>query len=190
MSLFLNFKTRDAIFDEKLKKIIHDTTADSLVEKELTQDEQLFFDFLKQYAQEANLNGHFEIERNSFRDYIINFENDTNGCHVGRVNLYLEPPRYAVKKEGNKRASKIFLTQELALEFINTKETPYIIECRQGEDRRHFDYLIAHSDIDDVTVKNIGPQTVNYYIELIPKWISYIKKLDKLTQKRLKNIRR
>ena len=102
------FKTRDGMLDEKSKKIVHDPSNYHLVEKELTNDELMFFNALADFAQKAELKGLFTIERNTNRDYVVYWDEKYSSCMVGKVNFYVEDDKFAVKKEGNSRASKIF----------------------------------------------------------------------------------
>lgn len=191
-SISVRFKTRDAIWDEKTQQIIHDTSNDALVSKELTFNESLFFEKLINYSKNSNLNGFFEIERNTFRDYIVYFESNTFSCYVGRVNFYIGNDKYAVKKAGASRASRVFDSEKLAKEYIASRKGNYTIEHRSGEDRRYLQYLTVKSDIDDTPPTIINPKDIQGYLNAIPFWIDYIKELqvkDKQRMQRLKSLK-
>lgn len=187
-SISMLFKTRDGMLDEKSKKIVHDPSNDHLVEKELTNDESMFFNALADFAQKAELKGLFTIERNTNRDYVVYWDEKYSSCMVGKVNFYVEDDKFAVKKEGNSRASKIFNSLKMAEDYVSAKKGLYTIERREGEDRRYFEYIVAHKDIKDVTNKVITPKDVKTYIQSISYWIKYIKRLGKIdkTQKYFK----
>lgn len=48
--------------------------------------------------------------------------------------------KYAVKKKGNKRADRVFDSEEEAREYLADKENTHEIEVRPGEDRRCLEY--------------------------------------------------
>ena len=89
-------------------------------------------------------------------------------CYVGVINLYRPMTTYAVIKEGNKKATKVFSSKEDAINFISEKEK-YTIETRQNTS-----FYMQYED--DNFTKELRDATLEEYISHIPYWITRIKK--------------
>lgn len=101
---------------------------------------------------------------------ILNYQGSTHFIGVGSLsNLYQPSATYAVIKEGNKRATKIFDTSQDAENYIS-QNANYKIEIRQPPASNYMQYIRGFSTIKDSL--NLSPEQC---IELIPYWIRYIK---------------
>lgn len=90
-------------------------------------------------------------------------------CYVGKIDLYQSPPTYAVIKNGNKKATKVFSSNNEAEKYIARKQN-YIIEMRQGKSSFYMQYE------DSGSTKELWNLTLEQYISYIPYWIRHIKK--------------
>lgn len=90
-------------------------------------------------------------------------------CHVGKINLYEPPVQYAVIKNGNKRATKIFSSLQEADEFI-TEKSDYMIQERKEKTSTYMQYFIGL-----YSVKELHGLNADQYIEFIIRWIRYLK---------------
>ena len=153
----------------------------------LNEDECQFFEEL--WKQARVLPDSFTINRSSiyapFNVYI-----GTWG-YVGKIRLYNDPPKYAVMKEGNKRATKLFLTEKEAIEF-STNLPNSRIEIRLSKDERFmqilqgiYQNLIIPGDTIETIKRRMSENIVESEIEIIqsvelkeyiskiPEWIFY-----------------
>lgn len=131
-----------------------------------SEEERTFFKSLIQQFKESGLNPKdIRLTRMSS----MGFNVDTHDCYVGKINFYVAPDKFAVIKNGGKRAAKIFDTKEEADAYI-TEHEGYFIDIRTGENRRYMQYLKGAN-----TVKELHNPTLEECIVTIPRWITYIK---------------
>lgn len=96
-------------------------------------------------------------------------------CCVGKIKLYKQSvsscDSYAVIKNGNQRATRVFQSLQEAEKYITSKKG-YYIEKRTTvfNDNFYMQYLIGASQ-----VKLIQDPTLQECINILPYWINYIK---------------
>lgn len=138
---------------------------------ELCEDECVFFNSLLEQSQD--LPHDFRIDRSS-KDSPFNVTYNCGG-YVGKIKLYLPPPKYAVLKGERKRAMRILDTIEEAETYMKENNGDRI-EVRSTSDDRFMQVLSGL-----YTSKEFYFSTVEEYIEKIPLWIKYCKRhLNKL----------
>lgn len=156
-------------------------------EFDLNEDECLFFDEL--WKQGRILKDSFTIKRSSvyapFSVYIGNWG------YVGTIRLYNDPPKWAVMKEGNKRATRLFLAEKEALDFSANLPNSRV-EIRLPKDERFMQILHGKyqnlampgdtietirnrmlENIVDGELEIIQGVDLKGYISKIPEWIFY-----------------
>jgi hypothetical protein len=160
----------------------------SIIQKfSLNEDECQFFEEL--WKQARILPYPFTINRSSvyapFCVYIGNWG------YVGTVRLYNDPPKYAVMKEGNKRATRLFLAEKEALDFSANLPNSRV-EIRLPKDERFMQILHGKyqnlampgdtietirnrmlENIVDGELEIIQGVDLKGYISKIPEWIFY-----------------
>lgn len=145
----------------------------------LSDLEYQFMIHLKNALIESNLNpAMIELTRLSDETFNV-FYNGEHGCYVGKINLkagYSSPDKYAVMKNGQKRAKRVLDSEEDAKAYMQQHGGDYI-EFRQGYPAQYFmQYL---SGKDGCTVHIIESSNFQDYIDGISHWIKYIKKCQK-----------
>lgn len=167
--------------------MIHGINQDDLV-----QDEKVFFEELSKYENQLGFS--FSANRSSkyapFNVYL-------NPCgYVGKIRLYIDPPKFAVKEKGKERAKRVFTTLKEAQEYSNNCQN-MIIEQRDSKDERfmqiqygifekpNVDLNMSVSEYLDTTKDNLLNSFKNVeivegvdfevYISKIPLWIDFCK---------------
>ena len=173
------FKSRVWDWDENMKCPVHDPTLDSAVAKNLTKTEQLFFDTLKELSTISNLQGAYEISRNSGGIFSVNYSDETSQLYVGKV-FFTDPySEYAVVKSGATRASRVFKSRQEAILYIDDhNKGNYIIEERKHPACRYMQVLKikAHAkSLDDIICVEIVDKPLSVYLSALNGWIKYIK---------------
>lgn len=136
----------------------------------LSQIERTFFYSMLQQFFDSGLDP-FDVRITRMSS--MGFNVDTHNCYVGKINLYKEPNKYAVKKEGRKRATRVFTNIKDANNYISA-HNGYCIETRNGENRYSMQYLNNLYE-----PKEIFGKELEEYISAIQKWIKYIKYCQK-----------
>lgn len=132
----------------------------------LNNDEKLFFEeFSKQLINNKYSPDKIKLTRLS--NGTFNVEH-TSLAYVGKINLYKKPTRFAVKKEKNKRPTKIFDSPEEANELACTNPEFKIITL-EGESNYYMQYMIGLYNI-----KEVNNQPLEVMIATIPRWIKYL----------------
>ena len=90
-------------------------------------------------------------------------------CFVGKINLRIIPDKYAVMKEGHRRALRVFGTIEEANTYMSEKGGDRV-EVRPGENRHYMQYSRGLQSI-----KHLNNPTLQECIDTIPRWIAFIK---------------
>ncbi len=133
----------------------------------LNENEKLFFQaFYTQLCENNLLPLKIKLTRMATGGFNVDY---VGLCYIGKINLCQKPVSYAIMKENNKRATKIFDNKSDAEKFILDKSN-YKIEVRQHENSNSMQYLQGLS-----IVKNLSDLSVEQCIENIPYWIKYIK---------------
>lgn len=99
--------------------------------------------------------------------------------YVGKLCLRKMPDKWAIKRPGALRATKIFDEESSAIEYLAEKKG-YEIECRKGETTTYIQYIKGL-----YTVKDLYCSTLEECIEVIPHWIKYIIKQNAAINKAL-----
>lgn len=131
-----------------------------------SEEERVFFQALVNQCRNSKINPR---EIRLTRMSSMGFNVDTPGGYIGKINLYTTQDRYAVIKQGGKRAAKVFDTMEEANDFL-ISNNGYHIEVRKCENRRFMQYLIGMK-----TIKELHNPTLDECIAKIPYWIKHIK---------------
>lgn len=131
-----------------------------------SDEERCFFQELVNQCRQHKVNPR-EIRLTRMSN--MGFNVDTHDGYIGKINFYITPDRYAVMKQGGKRAVKVFDAQEEANAFL-ISHNEYHIEVRKGENRRFMQYLIGMKSI-----KELHNPTLDECIAAIPYWIKHIK---------------
>lgn len=132
----------------------------------LSSDEKKFFTAFYKQLLNANLNpSKIELVRLSNYGFNVDY---TGLCYIGKIRLHTPPTQFAVKKNGNKRATKIFLIEKDAKEFAK-RDPDYFIETRKPIESTYMQYSIGL-----LNIKEVSGFDVDTYIDLIPYWIRYI----------------
>lgn len=128
----------------------------------------------------SNLNPYgIKLHRLSNGTFNVNYSDSHGGCYVGKIDLSsytAVPDKYAVMKNGQKRAKRVLDSEEEAKAYMEQYGGDYI-ELRQGYPAQYFmQYL---SGKDGCTVHIIESSNFQDYIDGISHWIKYIKKCQK-----------
>ncbi|MBQ6832857.1 MAG: hypothetical protein IJO55_00380 [Lachnospiraceae bacterium] len=137
--------------------------------KVLNDDEIAFFNHFCSALTTAKLNpSRIVLTRLSNGCFNVDYDDI---CYVGKINLYKtsNPTSYAVIKQGNKRATKIFNSIEDAQHFIDVNQN-YEIQERVIHHETYMHYFIGSS-----TFKELHNPSLQECIDTIPRWIKYIK---------------
>lgn len=133
----------------------------------LNENEKLFFKAFYNQLRENNLSpSQIKLTRMSSGGFNVDY---IGLCYIGKINLYIPPASYAVVKNGNKRATKIFDNRADAECFISDKND-FRIDIRQPHYSSYMQYLRGF-----FTIKEFSNISVEQCIEYIPYWIRYIK---------------
>lgn len=133
----------------------------------LNSMEKKFFSSFYNQITSANLSpSRIKLTRMSNGSFNVDY---IGVCYVGKINLYEPPKTYAVIKNGNIRATKVFNSFQEAKEFTDSR-LEYTIEERCGKKNIHMQYLRG-----SFSVKNLYGTSLEECIEHIPYWIRYIK---------------
>lgn len=134
---------------------------------DLNENEKEFFYALCKQLVLNNLSP-FNIKLQRLADGTFNVT--YSGTYVGKINLYIPPPKYAVIKDGNKRATRIFSSYHEASNFISLVEN-YTIEERIIKKSSFMQYSTTLYN-----AQSIYERSLDIYILYIAYWIRYIKK--------------
>ena len=136
---------------------------------EFTIEERLFFKSLIDLCISNNLNP-YEIQLTRLSDKTFNV--DTNDGYIGKINLYTFSDKYAVVKQGGKKAIKVFNSKRRAERFIreNNKEGFWEIKIKKGKRKFYMQYLIGM-----YSIKHVHETTLEECISLLPFWIKHMK---------------
>lgn len=103
-----------------------------------------------------------------------------SGLYVGKICLRTLPGKWAVKRIGATRASRVFDTKDAAEAYAAGRQG-YEIECREGGQLYAMQYLRGL-----YTVKDLDDPTFEECVAAIPRWITYIKKQSAAMRRALK----
>jgi len=133
-----------------------------------SKDELLFF---TAFSEALKILGYkhtsIHIEQYIKDEWIVEYS--TTGL-LGKICLDFTrpPPKYAVKKNGASRATRVFDAFEMAQSFI-TQKPEYIIEIREAPNRS---YMYCHHDIGDPSIYQ--KDTVEEYVMHLEEWLQRI----------------
>lgn len=120
-----------------------------------------------------------EICRLSDGTFNVIYSEKDGGCYVGKINLkpgISSPDKYAVMKNGQKRAKRVLDSEEEAKTYMEQHGGDYI-EYRPGHPALYYmQYLSGENGVDIHTIQSSDFQD---YIDAIPHWIDYIKECQK-----------
>ena len=145
----------------------------------LSNLEYQFMIHLKNALAESDLNPTM-IELTRLSDETFNvFFNGAHGCYVGKINLSsytASPDKYAVMKNGQKRARRVLNSEEEAKAYMEQHGGDYI-EFRPGHPAQYYmQYLSGKDGCDIHTIESSDFQD---YVNGISHWIKYIKECQK-----------
>lgn len=145
----------------------------------LSDLEYQFMIHLKTALIEGNLNPSM-IELTRLSDETFNvFYQDEHRCYVGKINLkcgYSSPDKYAVMKNGQKRAKRVLNSEEEAKSYMEQHGGDYI-ELRPGRVAHYYmQYSSGKLGTDTHFIESSDFQD---YINGISYWIDYIKECQK-----------
>ena len=147
---------------------------DIFIDHDLTSDEIVFFEELLKEMKKSGFDPAFlKLHRLSSRTFNVDY---APLCHVGKINLspFCVPDRYAVIKEGAKRALKVFDQKQDAISFQNAhKDT--IIQLRPGIQGGTFMQCLA----GEGEIKRMINPSLQECINAIPQWIKYLRYCEK-----------
>lgn len=136
----------------------------------LNQDEEMFLCEFERKLIEAKINpSNIVLTRLSSGVFNVDHVN----CYVGKIGLRSEivPDKYAVWRNGGKRALRVFESKKDAEQYKQDKNAD-TIEFRKGYVEAF--YMQYFLDLD--TVKEIRTLNAQDCIDAIPFWIRYIKR--------------
>ena len=133
----------------------------------LNENEKNFFRSLHEHLIQAKLNpAKIQLCRLSSGGFNVEY---IGVCHIGKINLYEHPKKYAVIKSGNQRASKIFDNFNEATEYTSHNLSDMCIEVRQEKTTTYMQYFKGLN-----STKEFSDISIDQCISLIPYWIRYI----------------
>lgn len=146
----------------------------------LSDLEYQFMIHFKNALIEQLLNPTFiEFIRLSDKTFNVFYHDGRSGCYVGKINLkpgISSPDKYAVMKNGQKRAKRVLDSEEEAKTYMEQHGGDYI-EYRPGHPALYYmQYLSGENGVDIHTIQSSDFQD---YIDAIPHWIDYIKECQK-----------
>lgn len=131
-----------------------------------SEDERTFFQALVDQCRTNKINPR-EIRLTRMES--MGFNVDTHDGYIGKINLFTVPDKFAVIKNGGKRATKVFDTKAEADIFLASHDG-YFIEIRKSANGHFMQYLIGMK-----TIKELHDPTLEECIAAIPYWIRHIK---------------
>lgn len=168
----LTFETNIGMLAPNGKDIIHNPQYDDALADNLSSLYIQFFTDLQQQAIKNGLTGVFNINEYADHSFSVYFSSDITNCYVGKINLYLSEPQYAVLKENASRASKIFSSIDKANLYIKKHpKDKYTIQIRRGENKHFMQYSTPAGRL----WKILNDTSIEEYISYIKHWIKYIK---------------
>ena len=145
----------------------------------LSDLEYQFMIHLKNSLIESSLTpSMIELTRLSDETFNVFYKGDS-GCYVGKINLrsgHSSPDKYAVMKNGQKRAKRVLDSEEEANAYMEQHGGDYI-EFRPGYAAKYFMQYLSGKNGCNVHV--IESSNFQDYINGISHWIKYIKECQK-----------
>lgn len=139
-------------------------------EKSFTNEEEMFFNQLKAAIVEAGLKtSELKAIRLSSGTFTVDYMSEG---YLGKVCISTSPDKFRVLKQDAKRAIRVFSTRVEAEEYINGR-SDYQIECIKGNHTYFMQYFIG------LTLHNDYVDSLQELIDLIPRWIKYIRYMQK-----------
>ncbi len=128
----------------------------------------------------ANLNPYgIKLHRLSSGTFNVDYSDSRGGCYVGKIDLSsytAVPDKYAVMKNGQKRARRVLDSEEEAKAYMEQHGGDYI-EFRPGHPAQYYmQYLSGKDGCDIHTIESSDFQD---YVNGISHWIKYIKECQK-----------
>lgn len=128
----------------------------------------------------ANLNPYgIKLHRLSSGTFNVDYSDSRGGCYVGKIDLSsytTVPDKYAVMKNGQKRARRVLDSEEEAKAYMEQHGGDYI-EFRPGHPAQYYmQYLSGKDGCDIHTIESSDFQD---YVNGISHWIKYIKECQK-----------
>lgn len=162
-------KSTHEIFTSPAANTISFATHDNLSELEF-----IFMERFESALSDALLEPK-NIELSRLSDKTLNiFYHGEHGCYVGKINLTLKraiPDKYAVIKNGKKRAIRVLNSEEEARACMEQHGGDYI-EFRPARPAHYFmQYL---SEPMGMKINTIETEDFQDYLDAIPYWIEYI----------------
>lgn len=142
--------------------------------------ESRFMLYLHKAIVNANLNPYgIKLHRLSSGTFNVDYSDSHGGCYVGKINLSsytASPDKYAVMKNGQKRARRVLNSEEEAKAYMEQHGGDYI-EFRPGHPAQYYmQYLSGKDGCDIHTIESSDFQD---YVNGISHWIKYIKECQK-----------
>ena len=145
---------------------------------EVQEQERLFADALGQQLLAAGLLPQsIMLERMAWGGFNVYYG---AGLYVGKICLRILPDKWAVKRAGATRASRVFDTKDAAEAYAAGRQG-YEIERREGGQLCAMRYLRGL-----YTVKDMESPTFEECVAAIPRWITYIQKQSAAMRRALK----
>lgn len=145
----------------------------------LSDLEYQFMIHLKNSLIESSLTpSMIELTRLSDETFNVFYKGDS-GCYVGKINLrsgHSSPDKYAVMKNGQKRAKRVLDSEEEANAYMEQHGGDYI-EFRPGYAAKYFMQYLSGKNGCNVHV--IESSNFQDYVNGISHWIKYIKECQK-----------
>jgi len=156
--------------DSQIEKSDSHTENYQEYEKSFTNEEEMFFNQLKAAIVEAGLKAsELKITRLSSGTFNVDYMSEG---YLGKVCISTSPDKFRVLKQDAKRAIRVFSTRVEAEEYINGRRD-YQIECIKGSNTYFMQYFIG------LTLHNDYVDSLQELIDLIPRWIKYIRYMQK-----------
>lgn len=145
---------------------------------EVQEQERLFADALGQQLLAAGLLPQsIMLERMAYGGFNVSYG---VGLYVGKICLRVLPDKWAVKRTGATRASRVFDTKDAAEAYAAARQG-YEIERREGGQLYAMQYLRGL-----YTVKDMESPSFEECVAAIPHWITYIQKQSAAMRRALK----
>lgn len=142
-----------------------------LTENTFSEEEYCFFSTLLNAVREKGLKPNL-IQLDSLSDgtWNVNYVGN-NGCYIGKIRLNPGriPNKYAVMKNGQKRAMRVFDTQEEADEYLKEKDGDRVEVRYSIPNTNYMQYSIGLR-----STHHLENPTLQECLDTIPRWVNYI----------------
>lgn len=142
----------------------------------LSKLEKEFFNRLDEAKKLSKLPGNFTYTKSSGGHFTVYYEESSDSCYVGKIKITTPITRYSVLKAGNNKASRIFDSENEAIEYVkqHPKFSYKITKLIEQEES-----FIQYSLNLDSDAKYIYSNDIQVLTSYISNWIKYVKKVSK-----------